>query len=359
MTNSNRTDAQQHADDIRVFRRELSRLENNDVITLSESQRRTLDDHHNQLLSQYAREFDVDHDTRTKQLSLGMRIASFIGALALSASVFFLFYQFWGRLDEAPQVAILLITAIATFAGTFWVNQKDLSGYFTKLVAMLAFACFALNLTMLGQIFNITPSDTIFLALATHALLLAYTFDMRLLLATGLLCIIGFLSARIGVFCGLYWLSFGERPENFMPVALILFAVPLLVNHTRFTHFASTYRILGLITLFLPMLALAHFGRLSYFNLDRDIIQGTYQILGFALSAGAIWLGARRSWPDVINGGICTFVLFLYTKFFSWWWDIMPKYLFFLVMGLSALLLLLVLKRLRNAAFKYLGGVQS
>ena len=35
------------------------------------------------------------------------------------------------------------------------------------------------------------------------------------------------------------------------------------------------------------------------------------------------------------------------TKFYQWWWEIMPKYLFFLVIGLTAVLILLILKRLR------------
>jgi hypothetical protein len=41
-----------------------------------------------------------------------MRVASFLGALALAASVFFLFYQFWGHFGEAAQVAILLGAAL-------------------------------------------------------------------------------------------------------------------------------------------------------------------------------------------------------------------------------------------------------
>jgi hypothetical protein len=42
------------------------------------------------------------------------------------------------------------------------------------------------------------------------------------------------------------------------------------------------------------------------------------------------------------------FVIFLYTKFFDWWWEIMPKYLFFFVLALAAILCLLILKRLRK-----------
>jgi hypothetical protein len=41
------------------------------------------------------------------------------------------------------------------------------------------------------------------------------------------------------------------------------------------------------------------------------------------------------------------FVIFLYTKFFDWWWEVMPKYLFFLVLGLTAVLLLFIMRRLR------------
>ena len=58
-----------------------------------------------------------------------------------------------------------------------------------------------------------------------------------------------------------------------------------------------------------------------------------------------------------MNTGLSFFVIFLYTKLFDWWWESMPKYLFFLVLGLSAVLILLVLRRLRSR-HGLLGGVQ-
>jgi uncharacterized membrane protein len=113
-----------------------------------------------------------------------------------------------------------------------------------------------------------------------------------------------------------------------------------------------------LITLLLPALVLANWGRGSYLSLDPDVVEGLYQLLGFAGSAGAIWLGARRHWPEVINTGVTFFVIFLYTKFFDWWWEIMPKYLFFLVLGLTAILILLVLRRLRATNYKLWGAAE-
>jgi uncharacterized membrane protein len=204
-----------------------------------------------------------------------------------------------------------------------------------------------LNVTMLGQIYNITPTDRALLPWAALAFLLAYTCDLRLLLAAGICCVIAYVQARIGTWHGVYWLHTGERPENFFPVAALLFAFPLLVHPRRFPDFAPLYRVFGLLCLFLPMLVLSHWAQGSYLDFDRDFIEGGYQVAGFITSALAIWLGARRGWGETVNTGIVFFVIFLYTKLYQWWWDIMPKYLFFLVIGLTAVLILLILKRLR------------
>ena len=69
--------------------------------------------------------------------------------------------------------------------------------------------------------------------------------------------------------------------------------------------------------------------------------------IGFIVAALAIWLGIKRHWPAVINTGNIFFILFLYTKLFDWWWQWMPKYIFFFILGLCALLALVVFKRIR------------
>ena len=342
-----RTDAQQRADDIRVFTEELARLEKEGLLALTDAQREAVASHHRGLLTQFAQAYDIDSDMRARQLSLGMRITSFLGALALAASLFFLFRQFWDRFSAVGQVVVLITAALGTLGTTVWIQGRDLSGYFTKLTAMVAFACFAINIALLGQIFNITPSDNALIPWAALALLLA----------AGILCIIAWISARMGTWSGMYWLHFGERPENFFPAAVILFVVPLLIPQDRFAGFGVVYRVFAMLTLFLPMLVLANWGQISYLDFELDAVEGFYQVAGFALSAGAIWLGARRNWGDVVNTGASFFVIFLYTKFFDWWWDVMPKYLFFLVLGLTAVLLLVVMRRLR--ANGLLGGASQ
>ncbi len=348
-----RSEAQQRADDIAAFRAELARLEAEGVLRLDAEEAAALRAHHDALLATYAGAFDIDRDAQARQLSLGMRVASFLGALALAASVFFLFYQFWGHFTETAQVVILLGAALGSLGLTVAIRARDAAGYFAKLAAMVAFACFVLNLVMLGQIFNITPTDRALLPWAALAFLLAYACDLRLLLAAGICCVIAWVAARVGEWGGIYWLHAGERPENFFPVALLLFGFPLLVDQRRMTGFAGIYRVFGLLCLLLPMLVLGHWGWGSYLadseTISNHAIERGYELAGFVCSALAIWAGARRGWGETVNTGITFFVIFLYTKFFDWWWDALPKWLFFLLLALSAILILLVLKRLRRA----------
>jgi protein-S-isoprenylcysteine O-methyltransferase Ste14 len=54
-----------------------------------------------------------------------------------------------------------------------------------------------------------------------------------------------------------------------------------------------------------------------------------------------------RGWHEVALVGVLFFLIALCMKFVDWWWDWMPKYLFFLIVGLTALALLWAFRRLR------------
>src|ERR1700761_2577369 len=264
MTVLSRSDAQQRVDDIRVFRDELARVEAQGVLRLDDAQQSALRRYHDTLLATLQAGLDVDRSARAKQLSLGMRIASFIGALALASSAFFRFYNVWGYLSTPLQVATVTGMALATFALTIAIARRDASGYFTKLAAMVAFACFVLDIAMLGEIFDITPSDKALLPWAAYAFLLAYAFELRLLLVAGILCLLAFVAARVGSWSGMYWIYFGERPEDFFPAAIAIMLMPQWLDQRRFAGFAATWRVLGMLALFLPMLVLANWGTVSY-----------------------------------------------------------------------------------------------
>lgn len=344
-----RQSAQQRADAIAGFDQELQRLADEGVPLPDPAWRETVAVHHRQLLATLARQFDIDQDDGARRLSLGMRIASFLGAAALAAAVYFLFHRFWGLLATPAQVGVLLAASLGSLLACVLIRERDASGYFTKLAALVAFACFVLNVSLLGSLFNIAPTDTALLPWAALALILAYSCDLRLLLVAGIACIAAYIAARAGTFGGMYWLGFGERPENFFPAAIVLFCLPQFIDHSRHAGFAQTWRVAGLLCLLLPMLLLANWAWGSYLPGSTKVIQHVYQIAGFALSAGAIWLGIRRGWNEVVNTGVTFFAIFLYTRFFDWWWDAVPKYLFFALLALTAVLLLLVFGRLRRA----------
>lgn len=345
----NKDQAQLRADRVRAFQEELADVEREGVLALSADQRVPLFAHHARLLHELAETFDVDVTGEQKQLSWGMRIVAFLGAAAISAAVYFLFYRFWGHLETPIQVAVLVSApALGTF-GVQLAARREQTGYFATLVALVAFACFVLDLAMLGQIFNVTPSQNAFLAWAAFALVLAYAFDLRLLQIAGVVSLMGYLAATVGAWHGCYWLSTGERPEHFIVAGTCIFGLSF-IPHRGFAAFPGTYRLFGLLAVFVSILVLGSWGMGSVLPLRPKTVEHLYQVAGFVVAGAVIWAGVRQRWPGTTNLGSTFFAIFLYTKLFDWWWDWMPRYLFFLVLGLVAVLLLLVLKRLRAAS---------
>ncbi|MEM1142298.1 MAG: DUF2157 domain-containing protein [Pseudomonadota bacterium] len=356
MSEDTKAAMQQRVDRIRIFRDELAALERDQVLVLSEDQQAATRDYHDSLLQLLAETYDVDTTDAQKKLSLGMQVASLLGALALAISVFFLFFQYWGAFSTIQQIGILLTAPLLMLVCCVVVADREATGYFAKVLALITFACFVLNISVLGRIYNITPSDGAFFVWGVLAFLLAYCCNVRLLLVAGIVCIGGLLAARVGAWSGIYWVDFGARPENFLPVAVLLFALPFVLasfhrGFTGFTGFLAIYRVFGLIAFFVPVLILSYWGSASYLTISNDVVEVLYQVIGFAVSAALIAVGVKRGLNDVVNTANTFFILFLYTKIYSWWWDLMPKYLFFLLVGLVALLLLFVFKRLRSTTW--------
>jgi uncharacterized membrane protein len=344
---ASKDEAQHRADQIKAFGSNLELLELDDVLRLSAEQRENVGRYHAETLSRLAGQFDVDINPTARQMSLGMRLVSFLGALALSAATFFFFRRFWGVFNTTIQVGILTGAPILLLCGVEFAARRERTLYFSSLISLVAFTAFVLDLSMLGRIFSITPSQNAFLAWGAFALILAYGYHLRLMLVAALICLLGYLAAAVGSWSGIYWLSFGERPENFIAAGTLLYASAFIPGD-RQKEFASLYRLFGLLVVCLAVLILAHWGTASYLLLPAKQNEQLYQLIGFVFSGLVIRLGIRRSWPGVTNLGSTFFVIFLYTKLFDWWWDWMPKYIFFLILGATALILLTMLKKMRS-----------
>lgn len=225
--------AQRRADRIAAFRAELDELEREGVAALSADERAAVARHHDALLRELAERFDVDVAEGERQLSLGMRIASLLGAAALAASAFLLFRRVWGLISTPAQVAVLLAAPVLSLLAAGYAARRERSGYFAALLGAVAVACFVLDLTMLGRIFNVAPSYAPFLAWSAFGLLLAYAYGLRLLLAAGSVAFALWLASWIVTWSGAPWqslcarhlilagvveLSLWRRPQDHAPV---------------------------------------------------------------------------------------------------------------------------------------------
>jgi uncharacterized membrane protein len=341
-------EAQRRADRIASFRAEMDDLEREGVLALAPEQRAAVRERHEGLLRELAERFDVDVAEGEKQLSLGMRVASFLGALALAASAVLFFRRFWGQLTTPEQVAILTAAPVLGLLATEFAARRERTGYFAALLGLVTFACFLLDLSVLGDIFSVTPSPNAFLAWGAFAALLGYAYGSRLLLGGGLVLLGIWISAGVASLGGYDWTTVELRPETCLPAGLLLFLVPLARPHRRQPELEPVYRLAGLLFGLVPVLILATEGSASSLPWPQDSVKSFYQIAGFVLSAGVIALGIRRHWRDAVYSGAAFFVVFLFLKLVDWWWDWMPRYLFFFLLGLIATGALLVLRRLRN-----------
>jgi uncharacterized membrane protein len=342
--------AQKRADRIGAFRAELQELEQSGALTLSEDQRKSVLSHHEAILQNFAELYDIDASEDQKQLSIGMRIASLLGAIALCVAVYLFFYNYWGAISTPLQVALLGGAPVVALIGVDFAARKDRSLYFATIAAAIAFACFMLDLGALGHIFNMVPTSMALLAWALLGALLAYAYGLRLPLIAAAACIVFFIAGSLATLGGAPFDVFMDRPETLIPGGAALLAVAIFVPHGRRAGFPPVLRVCGMIALFCALIVMSIWGEGSYLSWNADAVEAGYQILGFMLSALAIWLGIRRGWLDLTYLASAAFAILLFIKCFHWLWGWMPKYLFFLILGLVAVGLLLILKRLRSAS---------
>jgi uncharacterized membrane protein len=345
---ANKRDAQHRADRIRAFREELAALEREGAIALTAEQRQRLEIHLEETLAALARQFDIDTTESQRQVSWGMRIASTIGALALCAAVYLFFYRYWGLLTTGVQVALLVATPIVCLLAAQFTAGRERTLYFTSLICLVAFAAVIVNLSVLAATFNVTPSPGAFLAWALFALLVAYRYRLRLLLVAGLVCAIIYVAALLAMLGGLHWLAFVGSQENLLVPGLLVIGASRVAPRKAPPEFPPVYLLLGLLMAFASVFVLSITAKTSYLPLDHKHVEVFYQVAGLAGAAFTTWIGIRQRRADVVYTGAGFFILFLYARFVDWWWDWMPKYLFFLVIGLISVGLLVVFKRLRR-----------
>lgn len=338
---------QERADRLHIFRSELEELERAHVLDLTAEQRASLDAHIERTLSELAAQYDIDKSEPERQLSLGMRIASALGGLALCVAVVLFLARYLGSWPAWVQVVVLVAIPLALTFATEFAAVREKTLYYSALLSLVAFAAFVADLFLLGSIFNLAPTPNALAVWGLFGLALAYHFGVRLVLAAGLVSLLGWLSAAPGSWLGLWQLDFEHRPENAMLAGVLFMAAPMALRHERRSEFPAVYRLVGMFGVFLPMLFLSADGYNSYLRWDSETIQHFYQVAGVISAGAVVWIGIRRNWSGMVNTGTAFFTVFLFFRLIDWWWDAVPKYVFFLLIGVVAIGVVAVFKRLR------------
>lgn len=324
--------SKQRQQQVHAFQLELQLLEQEGILELEPEQ-------HEKLAAYYKQLGNKQHSS-SQQLSLAMRLSALFAALALSAAVYFFLQVFWHDMALSAQLLIAIASPLIFLLAAQFSSLRGQDIYFPHLFACLSWVSFVLNLNLVADLFNLEPATSALLLYGAYAVILAYLYQSKLLCSLALLFISAFLVSKFQVSSISYALV--ENPElYFIPAALIFLIAKLT------PYFSATYRGTSWAMVLFCCLLLAWAPSDSLLNLSNNITENLYHILGLAISIAAISLGIRKAWHESYKIGVFFFVVFLYSKVISWWADdMLPAYLFFLLVGLMAVLCLLVFKRL-------------
>jgi hypothetical protein len=312
--------AQRRADQIGAFRAELDELAREGASPFVPAEIEAVTAHHDRLLRQFATEFDVDRGEAEKQMSIGMRLASLLGAAALTAAIVSFVYRIWGALPVAGQVALLTAAPILATAIMVVAGRIERTRYVSAIFAIVACAGLVLQTLMLGSLFNVRSSPHLLLVWALFAFAVSIPWRFGLPFAGGVMALVSYLAAfRLWVF-RTPWTQFPGEAEPILAAA----ALVAVTSRWMPRELAPWGRGAALIIAF---------GALLVLSWDRAV----YQVLAILAGPALIAAGLRQRWPDVVALAAMFTALFMLVRFVDWWWDWMPRYLFFLIIGGIAL----------------------
>ena len=341
---SSKDDAQKRADQIRAFRLEVGELRREGLDPIPPDRLDALTAHHDALLARLRVRFDIDTTLSAKRMSLGMRLASAFGAAALTAAVVSFFYRIWGDLATPAQVSFLTLAPLVALGAMVLAAARERTLYVASLCAIVACGAFVLQTVMLGTIFNLPGSPHVLGAWAAFALAVALPFRFALPCVAAVSTMIGYVAALIVSSQRAPWYEFIERLETVMIPAAGVYVCWRVMPRELQTWTRGTALALGLGSL----LAMSTFESSSLLPWSRSVVAAGYQILAVIVATAVVALGVRTGREETLVVGALFTVFFLIGRFVDWWWDWMPKYLFFLALAALAIAWLMLLGRLRR-----------
>ncbi|MCZ4279853.1 DUF2157 domain-containing protein [Kiloniella laminariae] len=351
-----RRTAAERSQQILAFRAELAILEQQGLAKFSAAEGKRVSGYHDGLLADFSRRFDTDLSSSQQQLSWGMRLASSFGALAFSFAIFLFFEHYWDVFSINLQIGLATAAPLVALGLSELVERRFATRHYTGLAALVALACFGANLSILGEIYNISASANAFLAWGAFALVLASRYDLRVVLGLGLGCLIIFVAGTLTGMAGYLWPR-RQLPELYLLASVVILILPLLAGlSSRYLpkitgairHNREVYAFVGLAGIYTSFQWLGLDAEQSLLPLADWTLEYIYSLLAFAAAGLGIWLSLRQRWQlgSYLSAGYL--LLYALIKYAIWFWDDWPEYVFFLILGIIALGMIVFLNSLRS-----------
>jgi uncharacterized membrane protein len=230
-------------------------------------------------------------------------------------------------------------------AATEAAARRDGARPLAELFAGVAVGAFVLQLAAFQQIFALRESPLGFLAWGLLGLALGHGYGFRTTGGAGLLLLTWWGILELSDLTGT-WRDPVHAPDWAALVGFASFAVGALAR-VRPAEMRALYRGVGLAIAFGGLLLVSVNGRNNGFGLPNHTAEVAYQLATLVGSVAVIAVGVRHEWRETSFVGTGAFLLLAIIKSVDWFWDWMPRWLYFLVVGLAALLVVLVLRRWR------------
>jgi uncharacterized membrane protein len=331
---------------VRAFRAEVRALEAEGVLHSDDPALQAASEHHERLLARLAAEGDVDLTSEAERLSTGMQVASLLGTVALSTAWAMFIDSTWGELDRTGRLLLMWLPLPLITAGAFAAARRERSGYLASIAAVVG--CIAAVVALVGTDRALDHGETRwpFIGLGVYGLALGYRLRLVLPLALGIGGLGAWLWSLEGLLRGATLNAAFEYAE---PAAILgAAAMAVAVRHpVQPPGFRETWRFVGVVTLITALLLLGLWGRSSWFG-PGTLVETAYQVLGFAVLVLVVRAGIRADDRTLVRAGTVGLLFFLFFRMVDWFWDAVPGWLFFLLVGLAALAAQQVMQRLRR-----------
>ncbi len=352
-----------------------------------------------------------------RRLGRGVSILVNLGAIILAAGLIIFFASNWIEFGRAAKIASLFILTLFFYLAGFELTQEGRWNFPTLGLALIFIGCvmFGVDILLLALIYDLTAEHAWSLLLDFAVwLAIAYLVRSRLILFLGLIGVVSWFGAEVGYLWGGYWIYLG-RPLHFIGLGACLLAVAGIHAWRDQRSFASPYALVGLLLIYLSSLILSifdvqrgfraetvtaplavwlmligpylfalaallaiHFGWqrttltdpptlvilfLLALMLLLSVIAWTpghrefwFILLLTLLTSAGIYLGIAWESSVFLNTSIVFFAVNLYTRFYEYFWDAMPKSLFFIIGGATLIAGGIWVERARRGLVRQFAG---